>query len=151
LKPVNLFTIVGALGMASDDWHYYLNLESGEVVSVHTDEFVEAEDIGEELAEALDIVRNPDKYIALPDRFDIHEHSIMERFCYEVPDERSQHLLLNAIKGRGAFRSFKETLAILDLREEWYEFRDESFKEIALRWCQAHDIPYVDEPYQYEE
>ena len=48
-------------------------------------------------------VQAGDDFVALPDRFEIHEHSIMERFCF-VCDEPVQNALLQAIAGKGAFR-----------------------------------------------
>jgi hypothetical protein len=43
----------------------------------------------------------------LPDRFDIHEWSIMERFSQAQNIERIPSGLLNAIHGAGAFRAFR--------------------------------------------
>ena len=45
-----------------------------------------------------------DRYIALPDRFEINDYHMMQVFAYEH-DER----LVSAIQGRGAFRRFKDT------------------------------------------
>ena len=53
-----------------------------------------------------DIVET-DHYLPLPDRFEINEYQIMERFCLSVDDEDMRDDLCDAIRGRGAFRSSK--------------------------------------------
>ncbi len=55
---------------------------------------------------AYDIVESFDKYASLPTSFDIHEYDMMERFCYSLSDQKKQDILLNAIRGKGAFRRF---------------------------------------------
>ncbi len=51
-----------------------------------------------------------DHYLPLPTKFDIHKYRIMERFCYAVDDEDRRDALCNAIRGRGAFRYFKDKI-----------------------------------------
>src|SRR5919202_1777451 len=84
-----------------------------------------------------------DHYLPLPDRFEIHEYSIMERFCLSVDDEDIQDDLCNAIRGRGAFRYFKDRIHAYGIAEDWYRYRDAALREIAIAWCEAHDIPYT--------
>lgn len=60
-----------------------------------------------ELADKRQSVLNSDDFIALPDRFEIHEYAIMERFCHTITDAPIREDLLDAIRGCGAFRRFK--------------------------------------------
>jgi len=32
----------------------------------------------------------------------------------------------------------------LDLEQEWYSFRDERYKEKAIKWCQINGLEYVE-------
>jgi len=93
--------------------------------------------------DALDIIVNWDKYIALPDKYDINEYSIMENFCFSLDNEKIMNELLYAIRGRGAFRRFKDKVQRLGIQQQWDNFREEAFKEIAIEWCEYNNIPYI--------
>jgi hypothetical protein len=68
----------------------------------------------------------------------------MERFCLSVDDENMRDDLCDAIRGRGAFRHFKDRIQAYGIAEEWYRYRDEALREIAVAWCEAHGIPYTE-------
>lgn len=95
------------------------------------------------IMDALDIVVNWDKYIALPDKYDINEYSIMEIFCFSLDNEKIMNELLYAIRGKGAFRRFKDKVQRLGIQPQWDKFREEAFKEIAIEWCEYNNIPYI--------
>jgi len=69
----------------------------------------------------------------------------MERFCYTVKDNELSRRLLNSIRGRGAFRYFKDTIHEYGIVDDWYEYREQAVKEIAIDWLKSHDIAYIDE------
>jgi hypothetical protein len=46
------------------------------------------------------------------------------------------------IRGRGAFRRFKDQIQAYGMAEEWYRYRDTALREIAVAWCEEHGIPY---------
>lgn len=48
-----------------------------------------------------------DNFRRLPDKFEIHEWAILEKFSRSVESERIREELMKAIHGRGAFRMFK--------------------------------------------
>jgi len=83
-----------------------------------------------------------DHYLALPSRFDLHEYRIMERFCLAVDDEDMRDDLCNAIRGRGAFRRFKDMMQAYGMTEAWYRYRDAALWEMALAWCDEQGIFY---------
>jgi len=85
-----------------------------------------------------------DHYLPLPTKFDIHEYSIMERFCLSVDDDDMWDDLCNAIHGRGAFRHFKDRMQAYGITEVWYRYRDAALREMAMAWCEAHEIPYTE-------
>ncbi len=62
---------------------------------------------------------------------------MMESFAYDR-DER----LVNAIKGSGAFRRFKDMAEEIGLIDDWYEFRDNCYRERAKEWCESHGIEW---------
>ena len=150
---VKLKDIIEGLEFLTDEGTSYLNTTTGEVVYVTTEELRAAEeehpldDFPEWQHEAIRIARDivaTDHYLQLPDRFEIHEYSIMERFCLSVDDEDMRDDLCDAIRGRGAFRRFKDRMQLYGMAEEWYHYRDAALREIAVAWCEEHGIPYTE-------
>jgi len=151
--PVKLQDVVDQMDMLSDESSAYLNRVTGEMVYVpegerfpgeDEDDWDDSPDPENEESEDIEEVLKSDDYIALPGKFDIHEWSIMEDFTSSVDDEAMRDELQAAIHGRGAFRYFKDTVRRLGIQQDWYDFRDEAFKEIARDWLQANDIPFVE-------
>ena len=85
-----------------------------------------------------------DHYLPLPDRFEINEYRMMERFCLSVDDDDLRDDLCDAIRGRGAFRRFKDRMQAYGIAEAWYRYRDAALREMAMAWCEAHGIAYTE-------
>jgi hypothetical protein len=69
----------------------------------------------------------------------------MERFIRDLSDQDAVEQLWRAIKGRGAFRHFKDTAARLGLLHQWYDYRDDAMKRFVIDWAEANDVPYEDD------
>ena len=65
---------------------------------------------------------------------------MMERFIYELPVGRNQDVLEHAIRGKGAFRRFKDRLFDLGMEQNWYKYRDACYEKIAREWCEKYEI-----------
>jgi len=149
-KVISLSEIISALEDASDDSTSYLDPETGEIILVAEEERALAEDNpAEEISawqrELMPKIRaalDGDRWLELPDRFDIHEWSIMERFSRAQNSQRIRSELLNAIHGAGAFRSFQNSIRGLGLEQSWYRFRDEALADIARRWLEENNLQY---------
>jgi len=150
---VKLSDIVEGLECQSDECFSYLNTATGEVVSVTTEELrageedAPFEDFPEWQHDAIRIakdIRETDSYLQLPDRFEINEYRMMERFGLSVDDEDMRDDLCDAIRGRGAFRRFKDRLQLYEMAEEWYRYRDVALREMAIAWCEEHGIQYTE-------
>ena len=147
---VSLQDIVDAMDLPNQEWQSFLDPESGEIITVTDDdrsslEESEAELLPEWQREHLPKVRealDSDRFLRLPDSFEIHEWSIMERFCHTIDGPSARDELLDAIHGSGAFRVFRCTLERLGLRDQWYSFRGAAFEEVARAWLRAHGIPF---------
>jgi hypothetical protein len=150
---VKLQDILEGMDFQSDERSSFLNLTTGEVVSI-TDEELRAaendeplEDFPEWQHDAIRIageIIETDHYLPLPDRFEINEYRMMERFCLSVDDNDLRDDLCDTIRGRGAFRRFKDRMQAYGITEEWYRYRDAALREIAVAWCEAHGIPYTE-------
>jgi hypothetical protein len=151
--PVKLKDIIEGLEFLTDEGSSYLNTVTGEVVYVTTEELRAAEhdppleDFPEWQHDAIRIageIRETDHYLQLPDRFEINEYHIMERFCLSVDDDDMRDDLCDAIRGRGAFRRFKDRMQAYGMVEAWYRYRDAALREMAMAWCEAHDLQYTE-------
>jgi hypothetical protein len=144
---VALKDLLDAMEFQSDETSGYLHRPTGRVVSVSADAIraAEADDDGlvdpAELAEARDILTNGGDYLHLPDRFEVDEYRMMERFAAGLADPSAQGELLGSLRGRGAFRRFKDAAHRLGLADEWYAYRDSEYEELARAWCEVHGIP----------
>ena len=157
---VKLSDIVEGMESQSDEMSSYLNTKTGEIVFVSGDELSVAEEgegldgsteWGQESLETAREILYSDDYTALPSQWDIHEYRIMERFCLSRDDEGISETLYRSIKGRGAFRMFKSAIHRLNIVEDWYRFRDEAFRRMAIDWCEANKIEYLDDRKPGEE
>jgi len=115
---VKLKDIIEGLAFQADECFSYLNTTTGEVVSVTTEELRAAEenapleDFPDWQHDAIHIageIIETDRYLPLPDRFEINEYHIMERFCASVEDADIRDDLCDAICGRGAFNRYEES------------------------------------------
>jgi len=152
MKPVSLQSVVNEMDVLDEEWTAYINKKTGELVTV-TEEEANLVDAGGEddefipdwQRETLPKVREvleSDDFVALPDKFEIHEYSIMERFCLSLSDEELQDELLYAIRGSGAFRRFKDAIYRKEIQDDWYRFRDESIKDIAIDFLESEGIAW---------
>jgi hypothetical protein len=139
----------------------YLDLKMGEILVISADDRYVFDGGKEELEEAPDWQRphleriweileiednlDPDHYRVLPGKFDFHEYRHMEHFIMDLPSECLRDELNCAIRGRGAFRMFKDTLARHDLLDQWYAYKEAALKQFVVEWCEEEDIPFIDD------
>jgi hypothetical protein len=148
---VSLQDVVAQMDLLNDESTAYLNRRTGELVTVTDEEqrLVEGEEDPDNLpdwqSENLPKVREvlgSDEFLALPDKFEIHEYRIMERFTLEREDTGLRDELLQAIRGRGAFRRFKEVIHERGVAGDWYTYREQALEDIATEWLEANGIAY---------
>ena len=149
---VKIDRIIEGMESQSDESGSYLDTRTGQVVLVGDEELRAAEDGDdiEDFAEwqqevietAKEILEERGDFIRLPTKFDIHEYSIMEDFCWSLEEDDVRAALLDTIRGRGAFRYFKDAIHRYDISDKWYAHRDNRYKAIAIEWCEEHGIKY---------
>ncbi len=147
---VSLHDVVEALEMSSQTSENILDPETGEILLVTDDDEITLEDPNPDFVpdwqkEHIEKVRRllkSENGLRLPDSFDIHEWSIMEEFCYTVENAGQREILLNSIRGKGAFQRFREAVERFVLREEWFSFRQNALEKIARDWLEANNIAY---------
>lgn len=92
-----------------------------------------------------------DDVISLPTQQERNDYAIMEDFIAQVEDQTAYEWLKNSIKGRGAFRMFRATLNRFNLTNDYYQFRDDAYEEIAINWCNEYGIEYDASEVEYDE
>ena len=168
---VSLRDMVDELQTLSHESNAYLKKSTGKVVTIRDDDFDmvrSMEEIFDEIKEDEEFesddgssgysdleteffqdVKNvmllDDDYLKLPSKFDIHEYEIMERFGLSVSNEKISDILLSRIRGSGAFRRFRDTIYQYGIEEDWFRFRDDAYKEIAISWLKNHGFDYIDD------
>ena len=50
--------------------------------------------------------------------------------------------MLLLIQGKGAFRRFKDYCIEIDLIKNWYDYKNEKFRKIAIDWCNQNGFKY---------
>jgi Uncharacterised protein family (UPF0158) len=143
---VKLMDLTNALDLP-EEWGAWLDRTTGRVITLDPDTLAAADEDeaipvtdDSELAVARAISGGDSRYLALPDKFDFHEYRHMERFIGTVTDARIADQLWNAIKGKGAFRHFKDTADRLGLLDDWYRYRDEAMNRFMLDWAKANQV-----------
>ena len=149
---VSIKDVVDEMDVPSDEHSAFLNRHTGELVTLSTEELSAAEeddDIDDYpewqqdmIIKAKEVISSDD-YLPLPSKFDIHEYHIMEDFCCSLVDDEIRERLLDKIRGRGAFRRFKDAILMNGIEEEWYRFRQEELEKIAIDWLEANQISYA--------
>lgn len=132
--------VIDAIETACDSYTDFYDIETGETVSLPDP--VETGESYEELEELLET--EPDRFLRFPTKFEIHEYSIMESFVEALPAGRIRAELAQAIRGRGAFRRFKSSIRYYGIEQLWYDYLENAYREIAIRWCQEHDLKYIE-------
>ena len=86
------------------------------------------------------------RFLPLPGADSRAGYEDMEAFIETVASLRLQERLWGAIRGRGAFRRFKDVLAGQPAeRERWFAFRDGRVRQRALAWLAEEGIEPVEE------
>ncbi len=164
---IKLQDLMDAFDSGSAEIWNYLDLDTGEIVMVTEDTRQQLEALIEATdAETLEAIHMaihnqelPDwekdslagaalvefadnsRFVEIP-RTDSREgYADMEAFIETVSQAHVQELLQVAIRGKGAFRRFKDVLVDYpEERERWFTFRDERLRQRVLDWLEMEDI-----------
>ena len=131
---VTLSKIIEGLEMVDDMTDCYYNPEKDEIFLSNIGEYEDlTEDEIDELFEAS---------IILQTQHEINEYQIMVDFIETIDNLEIKNNLQRLIYGKGAFRRFKDYCVEMNIIQEWYKYRDEQYKEIAIEWCKQNELEY---------
>ena len=136
-RVIRMSTLMEAIELASDSGTYYYDFDKQESIYLSEDSWNWDEE-DKEIAELMDM--EWDRFIRLPEKYEIHEYRIMEDFIEELDNQKLQTELYRAIQGRGAFRRFKDKIRYAGIEQQWYDYQNNAYREFALRWCKENNI-----------
>jgi hypothetical protein len=153
-NAVSLREVVGEMDLVTENGHSYVNKLTGKLITFF-DEDVEVVESGEDLSDYEDWQKetfaeiqqalSSDDYIELPGKQDIHEYAIMENFCLSVENSNMREMLLANIRGAGAFRRFRNAIIRQGIEKDWYRYKDQAYKQIAIQWLGDNGMAYTDD------
>ena len=139
----------------------YLDLETGAIVQISDEAFSDLENLpvdeDDDLETALqnvedwqqEILREAipiqeglgTRYLKIPQIDSFEDYRDMADFIATIEDDHRRELLEVAIRGKGAFRRFKDVLYNYpDEREGWFALKEEEMRRRAMRWLEANGI-----------
>ncbi|MDB8711263.1 UPF0158 family protein [Mediterraneibacter gnavus] len=137
-KTVYLEDIADAFEECMDGWAQFLDIRTGEIVALAEDPYMACEG-DRELWEEID---ETDDYVRLPNQYELHEKRIMEKLAYESGNKRVSEVLFDALGRRHPYRCFKDKINDLGISQIYYDYRNQTYINIAEEWCRNHHVPY---------
>ena len=147
MKEVSLAAIAAKLEKI-DLWQIYFDTQAGAFVEFleEYDEEASPEMTEEQILQyAFEVEDNWERYVALPNAYDIDEHSIMKTFAVQQEKPEIKEKLLEALNGSASLRHFRRQIKEFGLETLWLEQRQKEFLEIARQWCLENGLLYYEE------
>ena len=95
----------------------------------------------ESVKQAKDFITNKQDYLAFPKEKDYNEEGIMMEYVeYNKKDILIYTKLKKIIQDELNIRKFKDELYKLNLIDQWYDFRESKYLDVASKWCKKHNI-----------
>lgn len=136
-RVMKMSALMEAIELASDSGTYYYDFDKQESIYLSEDSWNWDEE-DKEIAELMDM--EWDRFIRLPEKYEIHEYRMMEDFIEEMDNQKLQMELYRAIQGRGAFRRFKDKIRYAGIEQQWYDYQNNAYREFAHHWCKENNI-----------
>jgi len=146
-------TLIQALDDNSYTAEYYLDRESGEVLffgqetisAIESDEETSIEWLRTEMDNYRQVMEQLGRYIFVPPGFQ-NPWDRLAKFARSVDDERLADRLHEAIRGRGAFRRFKDQVYSAGIEKDWYSFEYRCQIEEAIDFLREAGIEPTNPP-----
>ena len=93
---------------------------------------------------AAEMEDTPERFLRFPTKYEIHQYRIMEDFIDQLSPGKAQEELVYVIRGKDAFRRFKQSVRYHGLEQRWYDYLAEAYRELAIRWCAEKGLEYTE-------
>ena len=138
---IKLAQVIFAVESASEAFQEYFDTQTGQSVALADPDITGERD--EELADL--IINFPGRFLPFPSKYEIHEYRIMADFVDELRPGAAREELAGAIRGKGAFRRFKNGIRYHRLEQQWYDYLAQAQREIAIRCCKENNLEYEED------
>ncbi|NME81633.1 UPF0158 family protein [Clostridium sp. SM-530-WT-3G] len=151
---VNLNDVIECIEFENENLNHFYNKKTGIIIykeSSDTSSYSasdynrinEFEEWERELIESLyDLENNPDDYIKLPGEEDINELKILVNFCNSFSDILIDDILNKNIDDTKKIQKIKKIIEEKNMLNDWYEYREQSERQIAIDWCKDNNIEF---------
>jgi hypothetical protein len=132
--------IVDTYDMNIEGIEFFLNIETGEVVTLRT---FDREEEDEELSELID--ENYEIYFQIPERDSREGFTDMVDFAETVEDKQLQAALMDILSGgRKIFRRFKDELSSdREQLQRYYRFVEERNRQRVADWLESIGVKVI--------
>lgn len=153
---VNLNDVIECIEFENENLNHFYNKNTGVIIYKESPEtsnysaadysrINEFEDWERELIESLyDLENNPNDYIKLPGEDEINELNILINFCNSFSDISIDDILNKSIDDIKKIQKIKNIIEEKHMLNDWYEYREQSEKQIAIDWCNDNNIEYIE-------
>jgi Uncharacterised protein family (UPF0158) len=117
--------------MFMNDTRSFIDMETLEVEFHAAEYYFEENEMEDTAEEALD---NPDKFFPIEHSTSSKAFEVMEAFVETINDNMLRSQLIRALQRKKPFANFKYIIDNSPLRQEWFQFKDEAYAEIAKKW-----------------
>ncbi len=135
-----LSQVIDAIESVCDSYTEFYDTQTGQTTSLPDPVWTGETD--KELDSLLEA--EPNRFLRFPTKFEIHEYKIIADFVKALPEGKIQKELFCAIRSKGAFRRFKNLIRYFGIEQLWYDYQENAYREIAIRWCKEHDLKYIE-------
>ena len=139
---IPLKQVIQAIEEASEVFTSFWDTKTGKTVYLANPLMTDMTEEDKALAAAIEDM--PERFLRFPTKYEIHQYRIMEDFIDQLSPGKVQEELVHAIRGKGAFRRFKQSMRFHRLEQCWYDYLAEAYREIAIRWCEEDGVEYTE-------
>lgn len=134
---VSLSSIVAEIDMIGNEGTLYVNTKTGEVFA--RTEFGEDAGFDDEMIDALE---DDPSWVAVFSSHDINDFETMRRYANRIAGPAASKELSEAMRGRGAYRRFRDVIHRRGLQKEWDDYREKRRADTVRFALQHRGIPF---------
>ena len=139
---IPLKQVIQAIEEANEVFTSFWDTKTGKTVYLADPLMTDLTEEDEALAAVIE--ETPEQFLRFPTKYEIHQYRIMEDFIDRLSPGKAQEELVYAIRGKGAFRRFKQSVRYHGLEQRWYDDLAEANRELAIRWCDEEGLEYTE-------
>jgi hypothetical protein len=150
--PISLRRLVQELEAVMENTSTYLDKRTGEFYTLTDDLMMLADDDEDsldtlsawerEVADFVLKIDDSDRYLPIPDQWEINELRLLDRFAETLEDDALRAEFRRELGGRGVFRRFRNLIQRHDLEKPWDDFETAALTQLARDWLEENGLPF---------